>query len=133
LRVRPVGSGDLVFKNNRGQVVDDIRLGDVTDDGGLEGDIDVRNNRITMVVGDDPDDPTEFLAQSFDGDIDVRNNRFKTVQEIEITSIGDGDVDIRNNMFGDSVSAVEIESTSGDCESKHNKPDFVDQLACQNL
>ena len=133
LRVRPSGSGDLVFKNNRGQVVDDIRLGDADEDGGLNGDMDVRNNRITMVV--DGDDPTEFLAQSFDGDINIRNNRFETLREIEITSFGDGDVSIRNNLFGDIVDSVAIESTGGSCESKGNSPPSVNDfnnggLAC---
>jgi hypothetical protein len=158
LRVKPIGSGDLIFKNNRGQVVDDIRLGDTTDDDGLDGDMDVRNNRITMVNKDDPEDRTEFVAQAFDGHINVRNNRFgdnlgeidirtsgsgnigvknniflntETVQEeIFITSEG-GDVGVWNNTFGESVNEVDINSTTGQCESERNRPELVDQLACQ--
>jgi hypothetical protein len=126
LRIRLAGSGDLVFKNNRGQVVDDIRLGDAGDDGGLNGDMDVRNNRITMVFDDD--DPTELLAQSFDGDINVRNNRFEPVRETEITSFGNGDLNIRNNLFGDIVELVEIQSTGGSCESKGNSPSNVNDV-----
>ena len=165
LRIKPIGSGDLIFKNNRGQVVDDIRLGDVIKDdqdniiGGLDGDIDVRNNRITLLdqVDPDPDEPgTEFVAQSFDGNIDVRNNNLgnnvaridvtssgggdtsaknneflnnQTTQEIKITSEG-GDVGVWNNTFGESVNEVNINSTTGQCESKRNKPELVDQLAC---
>ena len=162
LRVKPIGSGGLIFKNNRGQVVDDIRLGDVIKDdqenviGGLDGDIDVRNNRIALL---DPDeDGNEFVVQSFDGDIDVRNNELgDNVARIDITSssggdIGvknneflntesaqeiliaseDGDVGVWNNTFGESVDGeLEIESTTGECESKRNTPELVDQLACQ--
>ena len=167
LRVKPIGSGDLIFKNNRGQVVDDIRLGDVIKDdqdniiGGLDGDIDVRNNRITLLdqVDPDPDEPgTEFVAQSFDGDIDVRNNNLgnnvaridvtssgggdtsvknneflnnQTSQEIKITS-EDGDVGVWSNRFGEiDLNEVNIDSTTGQCESKRNTPELVDQLACQ--
>jgi hypothetical protein len=107
LRVKPIGSGDLIFKNNRGQVVDDIRLGDVIKDdqddiiGGLDGDMDVRNNRITMVENpEDPEDRTEFVAQSFDGHINVRNNRFgNRVEEIDIKSSGSGNIGVKNNRF----------------------------------
>lgn len=158
LRVKPVGSGDLIFKNNRGQVVDDIRLGDATDEEGLDGDMDVRNNRITMVNKDDPEDPTEFVAQVFDGNIDIRNNRFgNNLGEIDIVSAGSGDISVKNNSFintesvqeelfitsedgdigvwnntfGVSVNEVDISSTAGECESKRNTPELVDQLACQ--
>ena len=161
LRVKPIGSGDLIFKNNRGKVVNDIRLGDVIKDdqdniiGGLDGDMDVRNNRITLL---DPDeDGNEFVIQSFDGDIDVRNNKLgdnvgriditssrsgdigvknnefndQTTQEIRITS-EDGDVGVRINTFGEIVTPVSIDSTTGDCESNRNRPELVDQLACQS-
>jgi hypothetical protein len=167
LRVKPIGSGDLIFKNNRGQVVDDIRLGDVIkeeDDsetivGGLAGDMDVRNNRITMVNKEDAEDRTEFVAQSFDGHIDVRNNRFgNRVEEIDIKSSGSGDIGIKNNRFintetvqeeifiiseggdvgvwnntfGESVNEVniDIDATTAQCESKHNRPELIDQFAC---
>jgi hypothetical protein len=168
LRVQPVGAGDLIFKNNRGQVVDDIRLGDVIKDeddedeiiGGLDGDMDVRNNRITMVnKKEDPEDPTEFVAQSFDGHINVTNNRFgNRVGEIDIDSSGsgnigvknnrflntetvqeeifitseDGDVGVWNNTFGESVNEanIDIDSTTAQCESKRNRPELVDQFAC---
>ena len=168
LRVKPIGSGDLIFKNNRGQVLDDIRLGEVIKDdqeppniiGGLDGDIDVRNNRITLLdqVDPDPDEPgTEFVVQSFDGDIDVRNNKLgdnvariditssssgdigvknneiinnQTNQELKITS-ADGEVSVLNNRFGEDGISVEIKSTT-DCESKRNTPELVDQLACQS-
>jgi len=93
LRVRPVGFGDLVFKKNRGQVVDDIRFGDADNEGGLKGDMDVWKNKINLVPGDDPEDPTEFVAQSFSGDINIRSNGFKAVQETEIILIGGGSVD----------------------------------------
>ena len=160
-RVKPIGSGELIFKNNRGQVVDDIRLGDVIKDdqdniiGGLDGDMDVRNNKITLL---DPDeDGNEFVVQSFDGDIDIRNNKLgdnvgriditssssgdvgvknnefnnQTTQQIKITS-EDGDVGVWNNTFGGIVTPVSINSTTGDRESKRNRPELVDQLACQS-
>jgi len=154
LRVKPIGSGDLIFKNNRGEVGDDISLGDTTDEEGLDGDMDVRNNRIAMVKGS----PPEFVAQSFDGDIDIRNNRFgSNVEEIEIRSAGNGDIGVRNNSFlntekiqeqlfitsqdGDvgvwnntfgemGLDEVDIDSAAGQCESKRNTPALVDKLAC---
>ena len=165
LRVKPVGAGDLIFKNNRGQVVDDIRLGDTADDEGLDGDMDVRNNKIKMIAKpvEDPEDPdlTEFVAQSFDGHINIRNNRFRNkVGEIGIRSAGNGNIGVKNNRFinnetvqeeifitseGGDVSVlnnrfgkdideegIKIESETGQCKSKRNRPELVDDLACQN-
>jgi hypothetical protein len=165
LRVKPIGSGDLTFKNNRGQVVDDIRLGDVIKDdndniiGGLNGDTDVRNNRITLVKKA-VDDDTELVVQSFDGDIEIKKNTLGNgVERIDITSSGSGDIDVKNNSLGNTetdqaimitsedgdvsasnnrfaeavdVDSVEIESTTGQCESRRNTPDVVDQIACQS-
>lgn len=166
LRIKPIGSGDLVFKNNRGEIVDDIRLGDVIkvgddDDeqivGGLEGDMDVRNNRLVLVrTTEEPSDPAELVVQSYDGDIDLRNNRFgdviervditasgggdvavrnsefsndETAQEVTIRAV-DGDVSVLNNGFGVTVDPVDIKSAGGECQSARNTPDLVDQLAC---
>lgn len=121
LRVKPTGYGDLIFKNNRGQVVDDIRLGDVIKDdqdppniiGGLDGDMDVRNNRITLL---DPDeDGNEFVVQSFDGDIDVRNNKLgDNVGSIDITSSSSGDIGVKNSEFLNTETAQEIKVISED-------------------
>jgi len=162
LRVKAIGSGDLIFTNNRGQVGDDIRLGEVIkaeDDGetivdGLAGDMDIRNNRITLLGQEDPDpeEPgTEFVAQSFDGGIDVRNNKLGgNVAKIDITSSGSGDIGVKNNeflntetaqeikiisedgdvrvlinTFGQIVDPVSIDSTNGQCgSSDRNSPDI---------
>ncbi len=127
LRVKPIGSGDLVFKYNRGKVVDDVRLGDVikeeNDDvivGGLLGDIDVRYNRIILVEKEE-DDPTEFIAQSFEGDIDIRYNRLgNRVEKVDITSKVDiesaesGDIVVKYNIFQNPKTPQEIIITSDD-------------------
>jgi hypothetical protein len=113
-----------------------MRFGDADMNGGLNGDMDIRNNRITMEQ-EVPEDgsvpsPTEFFAASFNGDINVRNNRIKKIREVEITSMGGGDVVIRNNKF-EAVTAVDIESTGGTCESRDNSPASVNDMNNDNV
>ena len=152
---------DLMESGNSAEETIQILIKDDEDNiiGGLEGDMDVRNNRITLLaqVAPDADEPgTEFVVQSFDGDIDVRNNKLENnVARIDVTSSGsgdtsvknneflnnqttkeikitseDGDVGVWNNTFGESVNEVNIDSTTGQCESKRNRPELVDQFAC---
>ena len=162
LRVKPVGHGDLIFENNLGKVGDDIRLGDIEDaegNEGLNGDMDVRNNKIIMV---NENDPPEFVAQSFNGDINIRSNTLgNKVEEIDIRSAGSGNIGVKNNRFlntetvqeeifitskggdvrvlnnrfgikGIGEVIIESEAETSQCKSKRNRPKLVDKLACQN-
>ena len=129
--------------------------------GGLNGEVDLEDNDIILIekMPDDSNevDPTEFVVQSFDGDIEVEDNRLGSLERIDITSSNsgdvevennrfrnavpsqeiliaaeDGDVSVKNNRFNRTVDPVEIESTTGDCESKSNRPKVIDQEACRS-
>ena len=94
------------FQKQPGRVVDDIRLGDVIKDqddeifGGLNGDMDVRINRLGLEKKANPEDEPEIVAQSFDGDVHIGFNGFRNrVGRIDITSAGGGDFGVKFNKF----------------------------------